>query len=44
VTKALKKVLKAAVTSKAITVFRKVKKATNIIYQHIRRSATFVIS
>jgi hypothetical protein len=44
VTKALRKVSEAAVTSEAVTVSKEVKKAADIIYQHIRKSATFVIS
>jgi hypothetical protein len=44
VAEALKEVSEAAVTSEAVTVSGKVKAAVDMIYQHVRRSATFVIS
>jgi hypothetical protein len=44
VTEALEEVSEAAITSEAVTVSREVKAAADIIHQHVRRSATFVIN
>jgi hypothetical protein len=41
---ALEEVSEAAVTSEAVTVPGKVEAAADMIYRHVRRSATFVIS
>jgi hypothetical protein len=44
VTEVFRKVSKAAITSKTVTVSKEIKTIADIIHQHIKRSATFIIS
>jgi hypothetical protein len=44
VAEVFREISEAAVTSEAVTVSREVEVTADMIYQHVRKSATFVIS